>query len=125
MSKTDDTDQVGLPVPVERRARASLVVLAGCAVGRVFRLSLSEAIIGRGTDAHVLLLPASVSRRHAVIRVTASRITIEDLGSKNGTFIGVDQVTKAREIRDGDELSIGDVLLKLAVSDEPAEPSVD
>jgi DNA-binding winged helix-turn-helix (wHTH) protein len=78
--------------------------------GLEIRLSEGENLIGRdglggATLAH------TVSRHHARIRVAESGITIEDLGSKNGTFVNGEQVTGLRKLADGDEVRIGSFLL--------------
>jgi hypothetical protein len=47
-----------------------------------------------------------VSRRHARIRLEGERYLIEDLGSKNGTFVNGHEVQGARPLQDGDEIQI-------------------
>jgi pSer/pThr/pTyr-binding forkhead associated (FHA) protein len=69
-----------------------------------------EHILGRGHD------PGSfesdtVSRRHARILVSDGRATLEDLGSKNGTFIGDRLVTSPQALTDGDAIRLGSVHL--------------
>lgn len=46
-----------------------------------------ENVIGRARDSAIVLAHGSVSRRHAVIRVHGSTITVQDLGSTNGTYV--------------------------------------
>lgn len=48
-----------------------------------------------------------VSRHHARIRVTGSAAVIEDLGSKNGTRVGLQNVEREMPLADGDEIEIG------------------
>jgi DNA-binding winged helix-turn-helix (wHTH) protein len=81
-----------------------------------FPLRAGENIVGRGTDAHVRLVGSGVSRRHARIVVSAERVVIEDLGSKNGTVVRGERITTARALADGDDVSIGSVrvLFRLA-----------
>ena len=50
---------------------------------------------------------SGLSRRHARIVVRQGRATIEDLGSKNGTFCGDEAVTAPRVLRDGDVIHLG------------------
>ena len=47
----------------------------------------AELVIGRAEDADVRLVADSVSRRHALLRVRSRELTIEDLGSSNGTLV--------------------------------------
>jgi DNA-binding winged helix-turn-helix (wHTH) protein len=78
------------------------------------RLSLAngENIVGRDEAASVRLDDPMVSRRHARILVSASGVLIEDLGSKNGTFIEGQPVTAApMPLRHGIRLAFGTVLV--------------
>jgi DNA-binding winged helix-turn-helix (wHTH) protein len=68
-----------------------------------------EHVLGRDPDLVVFLDSPGVSRRHALIRVTAGRATVEDLGSKNGTFIADRRVDSPTPLADGDVIRIGSV----------------
>jgi pSer/pThr/pTyr-binding forkhead associated (FHA) protein len=76
-----------------------------------FRLRDGVHVVGRDSAADVALDAGTVSRRHARIAVHGGHATVEDLGSKNGTFVGEQRVTGVRPLRDGDEIRIGDYLL--------------
>jgi DNA-binding winged helix-turn-helix (wHTH) protein len=70
-----------------------------------------EFLIGRDPRAAIRLRPSTVSWRHARIRVRGegekARITVEDLDSRNGTFVNGARIHDAIEIRDGDEVKVG------------------
>lgn len=68
----------------------------------VIDLNEGETIIGRER-----LGTPDVSRQHARIVVAGSEITIEDLDSKNGTFIGDQRIKKRTAVHDGDEIVFG------------------
>ncbi|HEY1308888.1 MAG TPA: winged helix-turn-helix domain-containing protein [Vicinamibacterales bacterium] len=73
-----------------------------------------ENLFGRG-DAEVIELPSTtVSRRHARINVDED-VWLEDLGSKNGTFIGDRQVTGRVRLSDGDRVRFGSLLMTFRV----------
>ena len=55
---------------------------------RVIPLVEGENVLGRDEDVTVRIDAPGVSRRHARIRVSGAEATIEDLGSKNGTYVG-------------------------------------
>jgi DNA-binding winged helix-turn-helix (wHTH) protein len=82
-------------------------------------LDAGEHVLGRDPDVEIYLDSPGVSRRHARITVAADRATIEDLGSKNGTFVGERQVQGSRLLTDGDTIAIGSVKLALRVLDTP------
>jgi hypothetical protein len=65
-----------------------------------------EVILGRGADADIRITDASVSRRHARVTVVGRVLTIEDLGSTNGTFHNGRQIGRAT-LSDGDEVKLG------------------
>jgi hypothetical protein len=79
--------------------------------GRQVTLAEDESVIGRAEDAAVRVDAAGVSRRHARVVVADGAATVEDLGSKNGTYIGAELVTTPRLLADGDEIRIGPVTL--------------
>ena len=82
---------------------------------RRFPLSTGENVIGRDPDVEVRLDASTVSRRHARLVVTGEATTLEDFGSKNGTFRGGERVTAPVELADGDTIGIGSVLVTFHV----------
>ena len=79
------------------------------------RLDEGGHILGRDPDADVFLNQPGVSRRHARLTITAGQATIEDLGSKNGTFVGDQRVAGVRTLHDGDVVGVGPVKLTFSV----------
>lgn len=69
-------------------------------------------LLGRDGDVTVWLESPTVSRHHARIRVTGMDATIEDLDSKNGTFLRGDRLTGPASLADGDEIGLGSVLVR-------------
>ena len=78
---------------------------------RVLHLRDGENIVGRDPGADVWLDEVGVSRRHARLQVESSSFTVEDLGSKNGTWLNDAAVTTAVPVRDGDRLQFGSAAL--------------
>jgi len=76
-----------------------------------FPLLIGEHIIGRDRDLDISLDATTVSRRHARLVVTPERATLEDCGSKNGTFHGGERVASTVQLADGDTIHIGSVLI--------------
>jgi len=73
-----------------------------------------ENIIGRAPDASVWIDAAGVSRHHA--RILASGVpTIEDLGSKNGTYLRGRAIKTPQPLTDGDQIRLGPVLVTFRV----------
>lgn len=76
-----------------------------------FRLSASEVIIGRSSDAFMRLTDQLASRRHARIDRRGSIFVLTDLNSTNGTFVN-DRSVHDHVLRDGDRIRIGRTQLK-------------
>jgi DNA-binding winged helix-turn-helix (wHTH) protein len=70
-----------------------------------------ENVVGRAADAVVAIESPRVSRRHARITVSGVEAMLEDLGSKNGTFLDGQRIEAPTELRDGDEIEVGPVRL--------------
>ena len=92
--------------------------------GRV-TLEEGEHLIGRDPDAEIFLNSAGVSRRHARIMISAGRATIEDLGSKNGTFVGDQRVEGTGSLGDGDIIGVGSVKLTLRMVQTPSSTKTE
>jgi len=74
-------------------------------------LGEGENVIGRELAAGVWVGHASVSREHARLVVSGDKAGIEDLGSKNGTWLGSRRVEGHVPLADGDEIRVGEVHL--------------
>jgi hypothetical protein len=119
------------PVPVGAAAapfKAKLSVIRGGRRGQEFELETGNNLIGRwdpetGSFPEVDLdaddPEAKVSRKHALIRIDGGKITVEDIGSLNGTYVNRGsrlQPGTPAELKDGDEVIIGKTFLRLNVS---------
>ena len=82
----------------------------------------SEVVVGRSSDLDMVLVEDMVSRRHAKISVNGDNVTIQDLGSTNGTFVNGERVKRAT-LNDGDRVLIGTSIIKLVATDGPAAPA--
>ena len=108
----------------EVRDRLTAVARAGMTVWLVrgknrIALEAGETIIGRDPGAVVYLDDPSVSRRHARIFVSETGATVEDLGSKNGTFLGETRLHKPVPLSDGDAVRVGSVPLLVRIFQTP------
>lgn len=74
---------------------------------QILPLVEGENVVGRGREAQVRIPASEVSRRHARIVVTARSVTVEDMESRNGTFVRGRPVRGATSLADGDEVGFG------------------
>ena len=89
-------------------------------------LEEGENLIGRDQDTTVWIDHTSVSRHHARICVAGERVTLEDLESKNGTYLRGERIERPLLLSDGDTIRIGRVsmtfrILSRVVSTETEE----
>ena len=77
------------------------------------RAALTEGdyVLGRDPDVELFLDAHDVSRRHARITIVGNDATIEDLESKNGTFVSNRRVTEATALVDGASIRVASVRL--------------
>jgi|Deesub1362A_J573_1020465.scaffolds.fasta_scaffold01248_3 CRP-like cAMP-binding protein len=87
-----------------------LVVEEGLAKEKVFFLE-ERLTIGRGRNNDVKLLDPSVSRNHAVVFRIGPHVLVEDLGSRNGTFVNGERVRKSL-LAHGDRLRVGNMTMR-------------
>jgi DNA-binding winged helix-turn-helix (wHTH) protein len=90
-------------------------------IGESTRVGLftGENILGRGDDVIDIDLP-TISRRHACIVINDGTTTLEDLGSKNGTWVGEERVTGPRTLCDGNVVGLGSVRFTFCLAKPPA-----
>jgi DNA-binding winged helix-turn-helix (wHTH) protein len=80
---------------------------------REIALQEGENVLGRTEDAAVWIDSATVSRRHARLSVERGRVVLEDLGSRNGTWLRGQRLAAPVELKDGDEFRLGRVPVTL------------
>ena len=97
-----------------RRVNAQMVV-----ADQEFDLHDGENLVGRERNATVRIDSKSVSRIHARITITADGATVEDLRSKNGTFVHGKRLRSPSPIADGDEVTFGSVSAVFRVMETP------
>ena len=78
-------------------------------------LTEGDNILGRAPDAAVWIDALGVSRHHARIIINGRDATVEDLGSKNGTYVGAERVTAPCRLDDGDQIRLGSVVITFRV----------
>lgn len=87
---------------------------------REIALGEGENLVGREDDAVVWIDDAAVSRRHARIVVDESGAVLEDLGSKNGTYLGASRLQSPAKLTDGDRITIGTASMTFRILDKTA-----
>ena len=82
--------------------------LSGPRDGEVLNIRTSEALIGRGAGLDVTIVSDTVvSRRHARLRCGEGNLSIEDLDSSFGTFVGGEKISGPRTLQEEEIVCIG------------------
>ena len=91
------------PTPADgvQRTRPRLIAVAGAHVGSIHRIG-DGVVLGRDPSATVCLDAPEVSRRHARIRASSEGFVLEDLGSRNGTYLNGRPIDQPTILADGD-----------------------
>jgi DNA-binding winged helix-turn-helix (wHTH) protein len=84
--------------------------------GGVGALAEGEYVLGRTADSVVPIDAGTVSRRHARLRIAGGEATLEDLGSRNGTFFEGERLKRPARLVDGDQFRIGSLSFTFRVS---------
>ena len=100
---------------------ALLAVLDGAESGR--RIQIAERLtLGRGEEAGVLIDDPEVSRTHAILRLTAAGLELQDLSSLNGTWVNGERIGGPTLLAPGDVVKLGATQIEvLSVGDRPRD----
>lgn len=97
----------------------SIIFLKGANQGTTLPLEGERFVMGRNADCHVVLNVPAVSREHAVIRKIQGKYFIEDMKSRNGTFVNNQEVTARTQLKDNDRIKICDNLMAFSDGQGP------
>ncbi|MEP6800673.1 MAG: FHA domain-containing protein [Acidobacteriota bacterium] len=102
------------PLQMPEESRVSVAVIAGPDAGRIYVLEKARVVLGRH-DADINVEDPEISRHHAAIELTGDTVTLVDLGSTNGTFVGEGRIQEV-VLENQAEFSIGGSTLMLIVT---------
>ena len=105
--------------------QTKLIVASGKSAGRAIAVKRNKLLIGRAEECDVRPLSEDVSRRHAAIHVGPVEVWVEDLGSRNGTFVNGVRITEKVRVSDGDVVRVGALELKVSCSKPAVAGSED
>lgn len=102
----------------ESTKKAYILFLSGPLIGKLLQLNEGVTVIGRATDADIVIADARISRHHLKIDVQGEEVTVEDLGSTNGTYLNGVKRDK-HKLSDGDKIQISSAtVFKFALQDK-------
>lgn len=95
------------------QAPKDLLLTGGPLVGTMLPLGDAPIVIGRSPACTLVLEDEYASSRHAALSPQADGWWIEDLSSRNGTFIDDERLTSPHQLKVGDVIRIGQTILEL------------
>jgi pSer/pThr/pTyr-binding forkhead associated (FHA) protein len=102
---------------------AKLIVIGGETENQEIALNL-PMVIGRGSEADLVIPDGLVSRRHAEIFEQQGQLFVKDLGSLNGTFVNNQRIEEAEALPPDQLLTLGTVTFRAIYADRP-DPAED
>lgn len=103
---------------------ATLLLLKGSNPGQRFEVRGEHTVIGRHPECDIVVDAGAVSRQHARINQTQGEFFLEDLKSRNGTFLNGRQITEATRLSERDRIKICDLLFTFHL-DDPDKVGMD
>jgi phosphoserine phosphatase RsbU/P len=98
-----------LDSPTIKSQEATLVLQNGDQAGTRYQLPADKSILGRHPDCHIMIDLGAVSRQHAQIVKVGPDYFVEDLKSRNGTFVNDQQIAGQTLLKSGDRIKICDL----------------
>jgi hypothetical protein len=96
---------------------ATLLIREGDGAGSEHPIE-GELVLGREQGAADLVLnDPGISRQHVAVRAASGQVTVEDLGSSNGTFVNGLRISGEVELADGDEVQLGAIVFSIHGAD--------
>ena len=92
--------------------------------GREHFLRGNVIIIGRAIECDVVITSKRVSREHTQVRREGWRVVLEDMGSTNGTLLNGERLLQPQQLRDGDQIKVGDVVFEFCDPENTQQDSV-
>ena len=97
---------------------ACLIIIRGEEQGKYFQLGNRTLAGGRDPAREIQLTDPKISRKHFLIRKAGDRHVIVETKAKNGVFVNGQQHAE-KELEDGDEILVGETMLRYLMSDQP------
>lgn len=100
--------------------KVQLIVVQGRPEGKVIPLVGPVLKIGRGETCHLRPNSEQVSREHAQFTLNENTVTVQDLGSRNGTLVNGKAITAPCALKDRDLVQVGPLTFAVSIEGAPA-----
>lgn len=103
--------------------KATLVVIKGKPEGMEIPLKQGNFVIGRDKSCNLRPNNDLVSKTHCRFQLTESGVTLEDLGSTNGTMVNSNHIRSKVALSDGDEVTVGALTFRVSLVMDATKPA--
>ncbi len=104
---------------------AAVLVVGGDLNGTIFDLNRPVTVVGRNPDTEIPLDFQGISRQHFKLTLAEADVILEDMGSKNGTFLNNAKIEGAVKLKKGDIVKVGSIALKYLPKGDPERLTYD
>jgi pSer/pThr/pTyr-binding forkhead associated (FHA) protein len=104
------------PAPARPDATSSRIGVKLTGTTGTFESGAGRCIVGRDSDATFQIDSKEVSRRHAVISVSPTGVSVQDLGSFNGTKVNGTKISGVAPLKDGDHVSFASFVFRVSLT---------
>jgi len=98
---------------------SNLTIMTSDQAGITFELKSRPLSVGRDPSRDIQITDLKVSRKHAVIRMTETGHSVAPTKAMNGLLINGDEIAEETALKDGDELTLGDTVLRFSLDSSP------
>jgi diguanylate cyclase (GGDEF)-like protein len=128
MSRSESRTALGSS-PQEAQARMCgvyLLIIQGRPEGKRLSFPRGQYLFGRGSECHIRPNSDWVSKRHCQLIVDVDKVSIRDLGSRNGTLVNGERVVGERSLQEGDQVQVGPLVFQICLEpvNKPDTPPV-
>jgi len=102
-----------------------LIIASGKSAGRAITMKRNRLLIGRAEECDIRPLSEDVSRKHCAVIAGPAAVWVEDLGSRNGTFVDGARISGKVQVNDGAMIRVGSLELKVSCSGPSAKPGTE
>lgn len=102
-----------------------LVIESGTDAGSIYTMDKPVMTIGRSVSNAIQIIDRRMSRNHVEFKINGARITMRDLGSKNGTLVNGAPARNLVDLNHNDRIQVGDTVIRIEFDDVPGSPGSD
>ncbi len=105
--------------------RSFILFLKGPLLGKLYPLEKGTSVLGRSSEADIVVDDQGVSRKHLKIKSSGETVIVKDLGSTNGSYVNANRITE-HALQNGDKIQISpSTIFKFVVSAESEKVFLD